>query len=216
MSFPVLKSVLRWRIISWNTFLQTSRLQICWSFMGIVFACPLKWNFGRTGRRATGMFVRLQGFDQIVELMLLRLKYTGHSFLSPQMFVRCILSELLNRGTNIAPSSHHSYWRGQNHRSYDEIFQTFLFIAPPVAWYDRWVDMFRSTIKLLCWGIRHRFPECRVLPEELNALNRIAVKEMYVRIILKIVWIGQMIVKHIAWLPRVHAHGVAHLIQHLE
>jgi hypothetical protein len=42
------------------------------------------------------------------------------------------------------------------------------------------------------------FPECRLLHEELNAFNRMAVNEMCVIIVTKVIWIGQTIVTHIA------------------
>jgi hypothetical protein len=40
------------------------------------------------------------------------------------------------------------------------------------------------------------FPECRLLHEQLNAFNRIAVKETGVIIPAKVVWIGHTIVTH--------------------
>jgi len=52
-----------------------------------------------------------------------------------------------------------------------------------------------------------------MLHEELNALNRIAVKEMCGIIVVKVVWIGQMIVTHFAGFPRVDAHLVGHFVQ---
>jgi len=60
------------------------------------------------------------------------------------------------------------------------------------------------------------FPEHRLSHEELNALNRIALKETCVIIVTKVVWISQMIVTHIAELPRVDAHRVGHLVQPFE
>jgi len=57
------------------------------------------------------------------------------------------------------------------------------------------------------------FSECRLLHEELNAFNRIAVKEMCVIMLAKVVWIGQMIVTHLAQFPTVDAHHIRHFIQ---
>jgi hypothetical protein len=45
------------------------------------------------------------------------------------------------------------------------------------------------------------FLECRLLQKELNAFNRIAVKEACVIIVAKIVSIGQMIVTYFARCP---------------
>jgi hypothetical protein len=53
-------------------------------------------------RRATGMLARLEGFELIVESMVLRLKYTDHSIFSPEQFGRCAWSELLNIWTMVA------------------------------------------------------------------------------------------------------------------
>ena len=46
------------------------------------------------------------------------------------------------------------------------------------------------------------FPERRLLNEELNAFNWIAVEEMCVIIITKVVSIGQTIVTHFAGFPK--------------
>jgi hypothetical protein len=59
-------------------------------------------------------------------------------------------------------------------------------------------------------------PERRLLHEELNAFNRIAVKEPCVIIITKIVWIGQMIVPHFAGYPTVDALCMGHFVQPFE
>jgi len=45
------------------------------------------------------------------------------------------------------------------------------------------------------------FPERRLLREELNAFNWIEVKETCVIIIMKVVWIDQTIVTHLAGFP---------------
>jgi len=55
------------------------------------------------------MLATLEGLDIIVELMFQRLIYPGHSFLSPELFVRCVWSELPNTGTIVAPSGRRSY-----------------------------------------------------------------------------------------------------------
>jgi len=54
------------------------------------------------------MLARFEGFDLIVESMFPRLKYTGHSFLSPEQFERCVWSELPNKGTIVTPSGRRS------------------------------------------------------------------------------------------------------------
>jgi len=98
--------------ISSKTFLITSQLWIWCSVMSGVSPCPLQWCFGGTGRRARWMLAWFKGFDLIVELLFLRVKYTGHSLLSPEYCVRWIWSKLPNKGTVVAPSSPHSYWSG--------------------------------------------------------------------------------------------------------
>ena len=60
------------------------------------------------------------------------------------------------------------------------------------------------------------FLECRLLHEELNASNRIAVEETCEIIVVKVVWIGQTIVKKFARVPRVDAHRVGHFVQLFE
>jgi hypothetical protein len=59
-------------------------------------------------------------------------------------------------------------------------------------------------------------PECSLLHEELNAFNRVAVKETCVIIVANISWIGRMIGTHFAGLPRVDADCVGHFIQPFE
>ena len=54
------------------------------------------------------MLARFEGFDLIVKLMVLRLTYASHSFLSPEWFIRCFQSELLNDGTTRAPTGQRS------------------------------------------------------------------------------------------------------------
>jgi len=60
------------------------------------------------------------------------------------------------------------------------------------------------------------FPQCRLLREELNALKRIAVEEMCVIVVAKVLMIGYTIVTHFAWFPRVDAHGGDGCIQPFE
>jgi hypothetical protein len=60
------------------------------------------------------------------------------------------------------------------------------------------------------------FPESRLLHEDLNAFNSIAVKDTCVIIIAKVDWIGQTIVTHCAGFPRVNAHYVGHFFQPFE
>jgi len=60
------------------------------------------------------------------------------------------------------------------------------------------------------------FPECRLLHEELNPFNRIAVREKCVIIDAKVVWISQTKVTHCAGYARVDAHCVEHFIQPFE
>jgi len=57
------------------------------------------------------------------------------------------------------------------------------------------------------------FPERWVLHEELNAFNRIAVQEMCIIIIAKVIWIGHMIMTHFPGFPRVDAHRTGHFVQ---
>ena len=60
------------------------------------------------------------------------------------------------------------------------------------------------------------FPERRLFHDELNAFNRIPVKERCVIIVAKVVWIGQTIVADFAAFPRVDAHHVGHFTQPFE
>jgi len=60
------------------------------------------------------------------------------------------------------------------------------------------------------------FPECRLLCEKLNAVNKIVVKRMCIIIVAKVVWIGQMFVTHFAGFPRFNAHHVGHFFQRFE
>ena len=60
------------------------------------------------------------------------------------------------------------------------------------------------------------FPERRLLHEDLNAFNRIAVKETCVIIITKVVWFGQTIVTHFAQCPLLTAYLLGYLIQPFE
>ena len=52
--------------------------------------------------------------------------------------------------------------------------------------------------------------------QQLNAFNRIAVKETCEIIVAKVVWISQTIVTHFAGFPRFDAHRVGHVIQPFE
>jgi hypothetical protein len=60
------------------------------------------------------------------------------------------------------------------------------------------------------------FSERRLLHEELNVFNRIAVKETCVIIVAMVVLIGQTIETHFAGFPRVDAHCVGHFVQPFE
>jgi serine/threonine-protein kinase RIO1 len=60
------------------------------------------------------------------------------------------------------------------------------------------------------------FPECRLLHEELNEFNIIAVKETCVIIVAKIVWIGYTIVTHFAGYLRVDAQCTGHFVPRFE
>jgi hypothetical protein len=57
------------------------------------------------------------------------------------------------------------------------------------------------------------FPERRLLHEELNALNMIAVQERCVVIDAKVVWISQIMVTHFGGFARVNAHWMGHSAQ---
>ena len=73
-------------------------LFLCASCSSMSFKVIL-WQNGKKGKR---MLARFDGFDLIVHSMFPRLEYTGYVLLSPQQFVRCALSGLLNKGTIIA------------------------------------------------------------------------------------------------------------------
>jgi hypothetical protein len=60
------------------------------------------------------------------------------------------------------------------------------------------------------------FPERRLLHELLNTVNRIVIKEMWVTIVAKVVWIGETILIHCAGFRSVDAHCVVHFVQHFE
>jgi len=184
--------------------------------MAVVLQCPLQWYFWGMGSRATWMASGFEGFDLIVESMFPSLKYTGHLFLTSELLVRCVWSELPNVGTMAAPSGRRSAWSGQTHCSYLEIELMYLFKPPPDAWFHLWLDMFLSIIQFLCWSKQHMFPECRLLHEELIPFNRIAVKETCVIIVAKVVWIDQMIIAHFAGFPRVDVHRVEHFMRPFE
>jgi len=202
--------MLRGRRICSKTFLKTSQLLICCFLMAVVSPWSIPWYFGGTQRRVTRMHSRFKGFDLILESMLQRLKYIVHSFMSPKLFVWCVPSQQRDEATIIAPSGRRSYSSGQNYHSYHEIQPMYLFIPPLVAWFHVCVDMFLSIIELLCWRIQNLFPERGLLHEALNAINRIAVKETWVIIVAKVVWISQTIVTHVARYPRVNGHHVGH------
>src|SRR5436190_1220726 len=67
---------------------------------------------------------KFEGFARTLECMFPNDKYTGQAFLSPEKFVKCVLSESMIRGSTVAPPGsficclhHHlplfnsSYWR---------------------------------------------------------------------------------------------------------
>jgi len=202
--------------ISSKTFSKTSGFWMYCSSMAVVFPWSLKWDFGWKGRRATRMLARYEVFYLIVEFILPRLKYTDHSFMSPKKCVGCVWSELPDKGRIVAPSGRRSYWSGQDHCSYDAIQLTYLFIPSPVTWFHLWVDTFLSFIEFLCWSIPHMVPERRVLHEKLNSFNRIPVKGTCAIIVVKVFWIGSMIVTPFAQFSRVDAHHVEHFVQQFQ
>jgi len=102
--------------------------------------------------------------------------------------------EQLNTGTIVVPTGHLRYWSCQNHPRDDRIQLLYLTIPPAVTWFHLWVYRFLTIIKFIWWNLQHMFPERRLLQEELNAFNRIAVKEMHLIIIMKVVWTAQIIV----------------------
>jgi hypothetical protein len=73
------------------------------------------------GRRAKKMLPLLEGFDIIIKSRFPRLKYTGHTILSPKLFVWCVRSELQNTRSIVAPRSWHINWSTENHHTYDTI-----------------------------------------------------------------------------------------------
>jgi hypothetical protein len=60
------------------------------------------------------------------------------------------------------------------------------------------------------------FTECRLLHHEINVFSGIAVKEIHVIIVMKIVLMGQTIVKCPAPFRIVDAHCVGHSVQTFE
>jgi hypothetical protein len=60
------------------------------------------------------------------------------------------------------------------------------------------------------------FPERRLLHNKHNALNRIAIKETFVIILVKVVWFGPMKVTHIDKFPRVETHCIEHFVPPFE
>jgi hypothetical protein len=60
------------------------------------------------------------------------------------------------------------------------------------------------------------FVERRLLHEDLNAFNTIAVKQTCAIIIAKVVWISKTIVTHFAGFSRVDAHCVGHCVPPFE
>ena len=189
---------------------------VCCSITAAVFPCLLKRCWGGRGRRAPSMLARFEGYDLIINSMFLRLKYPAHSFLAGEWFVRCVWSELPNRGMMVAPSGRHSYRTGQHHCSYDEIQLQYLFLPPPVAWFHLRVHMLLSIFDFLWCSIQHMFPECRLLDEKLNAVNRIAVEETCLIIVVMVVCIGQTIVSQDPSFPRVDVYCVGHFVQPFE
>ena len=47
--------------------------------------------------------------------------------------------------------------------------------------------MFLSIIEFLCRSIRYKFPQCRLLPYKLKAIDKIAVKEVCVMMVAKVI-----------------------------
>jgi len=121
-----------------------------------------------------------------------------------------------NTGTIVAPSGRRSWRCGQNHCSYDKIRLTYLFIPPPVTSSHHWVDIFLSLIEFVYWRIWHMFLECSLLNGELNAFDRIVVKETCLIIVAKVVWIGKTILTHFARFWRDDPCHVEHLFQPFE
>jgi len=130
--------------------------------------------------------------------------------------VSCGWSELPNEGTIVAPNSPSSNSSCQYHRTYDQIQLTYLFIQPPVAGFHYRVDTFLSIVAFLCLSIQHTFPEHRLLHEELNLFNTIAVKETSVIIVAKVLSISKASVTNCVAFPRVDGHRVGHLVQPFE
>ena len=158
------------------------------------------------------MVAWFKGFDLIVELQLRRLKYTGNFHLLLEQLVSRVWPELLNTRILPAPSDCHCYWSGQNHNSYDEIQPTYLFIPPPVTWFQLWVSTFLTIFQFNCWSTQHQFPQHRLLDEELKPFNRTMIEEIWVLKIKKIVRIGQMIVALFAWYPKGDAHWIKNFV----
>jgi len=76
--------------------------------------------------------------------------------------------------------------------------------------------MFISIIEFICWGIHHMFPEHRLLHDELNAFNRMAIDNPYVMMNEKIVSFSQTIVRCFAEFPRVNSQGIGYCVEPVE
>jgi len=168
--------VFRGRKLSLRMYLILSWWRICCLFLAVDFSCPLKWDFGGMGSMQTRILARLEFIDLIIQLMFLRLKYTGDSFLSTKWFVRSVWSKLPNKHTIVAPSGHLTYWKIQNHYRNNELQLLYQFIQPPVAWGYLWLNTFLSFTEFISWSRRQMFSECRLLHVQLNTLTMIVIE----------------------------------------
>src|SRR5205085_548135 len=61
-------------------------------------------NFGGTGSNVRSIKAIAVGLFRVVDLMFPIVRYIGQAFLSPEIFVRCVVSEAQITGTMVAPS----------------------------------------------------------------------------------------------------------------
>jgi hypothetical protein len=116
----------------------------------------------------------------------------------------------------VAPSGHHSYGSGQDYSSYDKIQLLILFISIPVASFQHSLDTLVRILVVVGLIICSMFTERLLISHKLNVSYTSAVKELCVIIVMKIVWMGQMILTHFVRFPDVNAHYLDHLAQPFE
>jgi len=154
----------------------------------------------------------LEASDPIVQRILPWAKHTDKSLLWPCSLVRCIVSDLPNERTIVAPRSWPSNSTSHSKHNYNQIQLTYLFIPSPVAWFLISVDTFLCLIELLRWSIQHRIHQCLLWNEILNAFTTIELKEICVIFGAMVVLFSQGILTHCTGSLPVRAHLAAHFI----